>query len=258
MAKPPSSQPVIVLIPGAWHLPDAWNKVKSQLEVAGYEVYTPRLPTVVGPEPVNYSWRVDVAVVHDIVIPLFNEGRQAVIVGHSYGGIVATASVKDQSIADRQSRGLQGGFSAVVYICAFPVVERGDSLLSTIHGKYGKWITANQLLDKNAPSSIQVIRGLEPFYNDIPPDEAKKWCEKLLNQSQRSCEEPVDFCANDIKIPMTYLLCEEDKAVPIKLQEYMAAAIPAIKTRRCGAGHSPFLSQPDLTTEVIIEATRNM
>ncbi|KAI0545785.1 Alpha/beta hydrolase fold-1 [Xylaria curta] len=258
MAEPPASRPVIILIPGAWHLPNVWDKVKSQLEVAGYEVYTPRLPTVVGAEPVNYSWRVDVAIVHDIVIPLFNEGRQVVIVGHSYGGIVATVSVKDQSIADRQSRGLRGGFSAVVYICAFPMVRRGDSLLSTIGGKYGEWVATDQLFDKNAPSSLHVVRGLEPFYNDMPPDDAGKWCEKLLNQSQRSFEEPVDFCANDIRIPMTYLLCEDDKAVPIKFQEYMTAAIPALKTRRCGAGHSPFLSRPDFTTEVIIEATRDM
>lgn len=91
----------------------------------------------------------------------------------------------------------------------------------------------------------------------MPPNEANEWRGKLLNQSRRSFEEPVDFCANDIKIPMTYLLCEDDKAVPIKFQEYMAAAIPAIRTRRCGAGHSPFLSRPDLTTEVIIEATRD-
>ncbi|KAI1752766.1 Alpha/beta hydrolase fold-1 [Xylaria castorea] len=258
MAKPPASQPVIVLIHGAWHLPDVCNKVKPRLEAAGYEVYAPRLPTVVGPEPVNYSWRVDVAVVHDLVIPLFNEGRQAVIVGHSYGGIVATASVEGQSIADRQSRGLQGGFSAVFYICAFPIAQRGDSLRSTGNGKYSEWVTSAEPFDKNTPSSVKVIPGLEPFYHDLPLDEAKELCRKLLNHSQRSFEEPVDFCANDIRIPMTYLLCEDDQTIPVKFQEYMAAAIPAMKIRRCTAGHSPFLSQPDFTTEVIIEAARDV
>ncbi|RYC61214.1 hypothetical protein CHU98_g4978 [Xylaria longipes] len=255
MVEPLASKSVIVLIAGAWHLPDVWNKVKTRLEAAGYEVYTPRMLTVVGPEPVNYSWRFDVAVVHDLVIPLFNEGRHVVIVGHSYGGVVATASVEGQSISDRQSRGLQGGFSAVVYICAIPIVQRGDSLSSTINRKYGEWITATQPFDKNIPSSIKTVPGLEPFYNDLPLDEAKEQCGKLLNQSQRSFEEPVDCCANDIKIPMTYLLCESDKTIPIQLQEYMAAAIPAMKTRRCTAAHSPFLSQPDLTAEVIIEST---
>ncbi|KAI0454902.1 Alpha/beta hydrolase fold-1 [Xylaria acuta] len=251
------AKPVIVLIPGAWHPPNAWNKVKPRLEAAGYEVYTLRLLTAVAPEPVNYSWRVDVAAVHDLLIPLFSQGRQAVVVGHSYGGIVATASVEGQSVADRQSRGLQGGFSAVVYICGFPIVQRGDSLLSIINGNYGEWMTATQPFDKNTPSSVRIIPGLEPFYNDLPLDEANEWCGKLLNQSQRSFEEPVDFCANDIGIPMTYLLCENDKAIPLQLQEYMAAAIPAMKMRRCAAGHSPFLSRPDFTGEVIIEAAQD-
>ncbi|KAK5631669.1 hypothetical protein RRF57_007383 [Xylaria bambusicola] len=139
ITKPPL-KPVIILIHGAWHLPSVWRKVKQRLEAAGYEVYTPRLLTVVGPEPVDYSWRVDVAVVHDIALPLFDQGRQVVIVGHSYGGVVATASVEGQSVTDRQSRGLKGGFSAVVYICAFPIAKRGLSLLSTNGGDYDEWM----------------------------------------------------------------------------------------------------------------------
>ncbi|KAI0474810.1 Alpha/beta hydrolase fold-1 [Xylaria cf. heliscus] len=256
MEKPPSSKPVIILITGAWHLPDVWDKLKSRLEAAGYEVYAPRMLTVVGPEPVSYSWRADVAVVHDIVIPLFKQGRQAVIVGHSYGGIVATASIEGQSIADRQARGLQGGFSAAVYICGFPVMKRGECITSTINGEYGDWMAVPQPFDKNTPSSVKVVPGLEPFYNDLPLDEAKEWCGKLLNHSQRAFEEPMDFCANEIKIPMTYLICENDKAIPIQNQEYMVAAIPAMKTRRCTAGHSPFLSRPDFTAECIIEAAQ--
>ncbi|KAI1073853.1 Alpha/beta hydrolase family-domain-containing protein [Whalleya microplaca] len=136
------SKPVIILVHGSWHLPEVWNKVKSRLEAAGYEVLVPRLLTVVGPEPVHHTWRVDVAVVHDLANPFFDQGRQAVIVGHSYGGLVATMSVKDQSVADRAGRGLKGGFSAVVYLCAFPIAKRGESLLSTGGGRYNKWVIA--------------------------------------------------------------------------------------------------------------------
>ncbi|KAI0410501.1 Alpha/beta hydrolase fold-1 [Xylaria grammica] len=252
-------KPVIILIHGAWHLPDVWKKVKQRLEAAGYEVYTPRLLTVVGPEPVDYSWRVDVAVVHDLVLPLFDQGREVVIVGHSYGGVVATASVEGQSIADRQSRGLRGGFSAVVYICAFPIAQRGFSLLSTKGGDYSEW-TVKTEPSKKVPCSMGIIpEAGELYYSDLPPDEAKEWRAELTSryQSQRSFEEPLGFCANDIQIPMTYLLCEGDKAVPVQSQEQMVADIPGMRTRRCTAGHSPFLSQPDLTAEVIIEAAQS-
>ncbi|KAI0390744.1 Alpha/beta hydrolase fold-1 [Xylariaceae sp. FL0594] len=249
------SKPCIILISGAWHLPEVWNKVKTRLEAAGYEVYAPRLSTVVGAEPVNYSWRFDVAVVHDLAIPLFARGRRAVIVGHSYGGAVTTASLEGQTLAERQKRGLVGGFIAAVYICAFPLIHRGFSLLSTLGGKYSDWQIPSQL-PSTVPSSIGVVLEQAPFYSDLPPDEAEEWVAKLQFQSKRSVEEPVEYTANDANIPMTYLLCESDKAVPIQAQETMVAAIPSMKIRRCTAGHSPFLSQPDMVVDVIIEAAR--
>ncbi|GAP88131.1 hypothetical protein SAMD00023353_1501020 [Rosellinia necatrix] len=251
-----SSKPVIVLVAGAWHLPDAWHKVKPQLETAGYEVYTPRSMTVVGPEPVNHSWRVDVAMIHDLVLPLFEQGREVVIVGHSYGGVVATASVEGQTILDRRLRGLSGGFSAVVYVTAFAFPQRGGCIASAIGGKYPEWMIAAEPY-KNIQFSMQVALELESFYSDLPEDEAAGWRAKLQHHSQRSFEEPLGYCANDIKIPMTYLICEGDKTLPLELQESMVQGIAAMTTRRCTAGHSPFLSQPDRTTEVIIEAARN-
>ncbi|KAI1145565.1 Alpha/beta hydrolase fold-1 [Nemania diffusa] len=253
MTIQPVSKPIIILIHGAWHTPDAWHKVKFRLEAVGYEVYAPKSLTTAESEPLNCSWRVDAAAIHDLVIPLFNQGRKAVIVGHSYGGIVAAASVEGQSVADRESRGLSGGFSALVYICAFAMPQRGLSIFSMIGGKSPEWIVPAE----NIPNSINVVPQLTPFYNDLSPDEATEWIGKLQNQSQRTFEEPVEFCANDINIPMTYLICEGDKAIPLQLQELMTSAIPRMKTRRCQAGHSPFLSQPGLTAEVIIDAARN-
>ncbi|KAJ8121000.1 hypothetical protein ONZ43_g2441 [Nemania bipapillata] len=272
MTIKPISKPVIILIPGAWHGPDAWHKVKVRIEAVGYEVYAPKLLTTTESGPLDFSWRVDVGVVHDLAIPLFNQGRQAVIVGHSYGGIVATAAVEGQSVAERESRGLHGGFSAVVYITAFATSQRGASLLSMIGGKNPEWTveasenvcfcpsppsTLKLTWHLQMPGSIDVEPRLAPFYNDLSPDEATEWIGKLQHQSIRSFTEPMEFCADDIKIPMTYLLCESDKALPIQLQEFMVDAVPRIKTRRCLAGHSPFLSQPNLTAEVIIDAARD-
>lgn len=251
-----SSKPVIVLIHGAWHIPEVWDKVKDRLEAAGYEVYAPQLLTVVGPEPVNHTWRVDVAVIHDLVTPLFNQGRQVVVVAHSYGGLVATASVEGQSVHDRRARGLRGGFGAVVYVCAFAFPQRGFSIRKAVGGKWPEWMIAAEPFE-NKPFSVAVKLELAPFYTGIAVEETAEWRRKLRYQSQGSFEEPVTFCANDIKIPMTYLLCERDEAISIQSQESMAKAVPAMRTRRCTAGHSPFISQPDITAEVIIEAARN-
>lgn len=143
---------MIILVHGAWHSPHIWVKVKPRLEAAGFEVYTPTLPTVGGPEPSNHTWRADVAAVHDIAIPLFSQGREAVIVAHSYGGIPATVSVEGQSVAERESRGLKGGFSAIVYICAFAIPHRGLSVGSVMGGKLPPWMVTAELF-KNVSSA---------------------------------------------------------------------------------------------------------
>jgi pimeloyl-ACP methyl ester carboxylesterase len=53
-------------------------------------------------------------------------------------------------------------------------------------------------------------------------------------------------------IPSTYLICEADKALPPAAQEQIVArSAGAITAERCSAGHSPFLSQPDVVAKVI-------
>ncbi|KAI1385728.1 Alpha/beta hydrolase fold-1 [Hypoxylon trugodes] len=257
MAVEQTVKPVIILVHGGWHTPECWDKVKTRLETTGYEVYAPQLITSCGPEPMHHSWRVDVAVVHDLVIPLFNRGRHAVIIGHSAGEIVATVSVQGQTIAERRAQGLEGGFGALVFVCAFAIGKRGDTLLDNIGGVFPPWMTSVEP-GSNIPFSAEIKQGQVPFYSDLPPDEAKEWEGRLRHQSLRFMEEPVTFCANDVTIPMSYLICEGDETLPLPAQEAMVKAVPAIKVRRCTAGHSPFLSQPDLCTEMIIEAAKKV
>jgi pimeloyl-ACP methyl ester carboxylesterase len=60
------------------------------------------------------------------------------------------------------------------------------------------------------------------------------------------------------KIPTTYLYCENDRALPLAVQEMMVkqAGLDA-QELRCGAGHSPFLSQPDVFVESILKSIPN-
>ena len=53
-------------------------------------------------------------------------------------------------------------------------------------------------------------------------------------------------------IPTTYLLCTEDSTIPIERQRALIedAGVP-ITVFTCVAGHSPMLSQPELTAKVI-------
>ena len=56
-------------------------------------------------------------------------------------------------------------------------------------------------------------------------------------------------------IPSTYLVCEQDNAVPLAAQEALISQPGAqFRVERCPASHSPFLSMPDLTAEVVRRA----
>jgi pimeloyl-ACP methyl ester carboxylesterase len=53
------------------------------------------------------------------------------------------------------------------------------------------------------------------------------------------------------RIPPTYLICENDQAVPLGFQETFAKLANA-RVARCNSGHSPQLSQPDYLVDHIV------
>lgn len=56
-------------------------------------------------------------------------------------------------------------------------------------------------------------------------------------------------------IPSTYVVCELDKAVPAAVQEMIATQPGAnMVIERLKAGHSPFLSMPEETSNIIRKA----
>lgn len=62
---------------------------------------------------------------------------------------------------------------------------------------------------------------------------------------------PVTYTAY-LEIPSTYIVCENDKALPPSVQERMIAqGKGAFRVERCQEGHSPFLSNPDYIVECI-------
>ena len=61
---------------------------------------------------------------------------------------------------------------------------------------------------------------------------------------------PAD-CLNGV-LPSVYLVCENDNAVPVSMQEQLAKNIgEGCHVERCSAGHSPFISQPEVVTRII-------
>lgn len=136
--SPSSSSPVIVLVHGAFHPPVFYQPLVAALQAAPhhYTVLAPALPTTGSDDGVAGKTYVDdVRRIHADLLPLLDAGHEAVLVCHSQGGVAGSAAAENQTVVDRNTRGLPGGVKAVVYIAAFAFAEKGMSIIKYLGGE---------------------------------------------------------------------------------------------------------------------------
>ncbi len=111
-----------VLVHGAWSGAHGFRHVRRHLQAAGHEVFTPSL-TGLGERAHLTSPQVTLTThIQDVVNHvLYEDHREIVLLGFSYGGMVVTGSLRH--IGDRVSH--------LVYLDAF-VPRDGDSLQSLV------------------------------------------------------------------------------------------------------------------------------
>jgi pimeloyl-ACP methyl ester carboxylesterase len=216
----------VMLVHGAWHRPNTWEKLETELHALGYGTHAPALPSA-GERP-TAGMHDDAAVVAKELASI--EGP-VVLLGHSYGGIPITEAAAGARNVER-----------LIYLCAW-MPDEGQSLF-----------------DLEGSRTPDDVSGLLPlisggartsFYGDLPDAEAEQAMSTLVDQTVRSFAEKVGAVAwRDI--PSTYIVAEQDQAISLAVQEKMAAQ--AAEIRRLTSGHSPFLSQPRVLAALIDEA----
>lgn len=82
----------------------------------------------------------DAAYFRGIIEALSNQGKDVVVVGHSYGGIVATESVKKVTKSERQAQGKSaGGVVKIIYVASI-VAQIGETAIQAMGGQLGPTI----------------------------------------------------------------------------------------------------------------------
>jgi pimeloyl-ACP methyl ester carboxylesterase len=217
--------PTVVLVHGAWHSHRCWNHLVAALE--GLTCVCLDLPSS-GTDPATLGGMYDDAqVVRDALLAV---DGPSVVVAHSYGGVPVTEAVTPDL-----------GVQHILYVGAF-VLDVGESAASAAAGAGPPpWWDLHE-------TSIGVVDPAGVFYGDVPADRLAEAVADVQLQSLRSCGEPLTRAAWR-STPSSYLVCDQDRAVPPQAQEAMA--------RRTGqaihldSGHSPFLSQPDVLAAAI-------
>lgn len=236
-------KPTIVFVPGAWHKVAQYSPVTFRLENAGYEVHGVDHPSTC-PKPTSEDFSPDVRNVADSIKLLADQGKEVLVAVHSAAGIIAGEAAKGLLKSDRESSGKQGGITHMVYICAFAAAE-GTSLWEAANGPQ-EWEKVEGKASFPTRSDI--------FYNECTPDQVAENTAQLQPMAKGVFSSRVTYSPWK-DVACTYLLCENDRAIPPPAQEAMSTQPGArFEVIRCKADHSPFLCMPDLTTDVIRRA----
>ncbi|KAL4745614.1 hypothetical protein BDW72DRAFT_211147 [Aspergillus terricola var. indicus] len=240
-------KPIFVFVPGAWHTPDTFDRLRSLMTEQGLESEAIDHPSISAPHPTkgvhpSNGLHADIKHTKAILQALVDSGRQVVVVMHSYGGAVGASAMEGLGYAQRSKIGLQGGVIMAVWMTAF-VACKGQSMMDLLGGNRRPW-----MLVKDDDGYVYTSNESTVFYGDLTPEEQHKCIASLKPQPMLSFTEPALYEPWH-NIPCMYLFCDKDLAVPLAAQEAFARQLGTPVTYHTDASHSPFLSQPEKVIE---------
>ena len=208
----------ILLVHGAWHGAWCWNLVEKELKNKGIDARSLNLPFT----GVND----DIASVSNALKDIDN---RVILLGHSYGGIVISSAAEAKENVDQ-----------LIYLSAI-LLESGESMQLD-----GSKIQID--VDENLISEVKKSSAIPAFYGDVDPKLAKASMELLRPFPIVSGSQGIGEAWR--KKHSTYIVCQEDKAIPPELQYVMAKKADRVIEWQCG--HSPFLCKPNLVIDLLL------
>ncbi|KAF5559357.1 pyrethroid hydrolase [Fusarium napiforme] len=206
-------RPVILLVHGAWHRPLHYRLLIQAFQQRDFTVLAPPLASS------GYDDSIDVGI------------------GHSYGALPLAVAIEGHSIAQKEKKGLPGGFSSVVYKAATPVLRKGISMYEAA-GEHRKTPFFHDISDTRMPLKLDRVK--EAFLSDIGQNIANEIIPTLCHQSKAPFEVPIVCTPADLKISKTMVICKND---PIFGREMLLEVAQnwGADTLEIESGHSPHL-----------------
>ncbi|KAF8205349.1 Alpha/beta hydrolase fold-1 [Mycena galopus ATCC 62051] len=246
-------KPTIIIIPASFSPVSLYDAVIADLESHGYSVKGVELQTV-GRRDKAPSMYDDAAAVASVASQLADEGKDVVLVAHSYGGVVACEASKGLAKNVREKEGKKGGIVRIVFVAALVPAEGEPSL-----GVFGDTeVDLNGVEMKGEYMEMDIVYAAN-HYNDLPPEEARSWASRMREHAAASFSHILTYGAYK-DIPVSYLLCEEDKGVPPEVQNKIIAGMESVMggasvdRHPVKAGHHINASQPKTMAAVIRKA----
>jgi pimeloyl-ACP methyl ester carboxylesterase len=229
---------------GAWGAGYTWKKMHPLLTAAGHRLVTPTY-TGLG-ERAHLAGRSNDLGLHIqdmLAVIKYEDIHDIVLIGHSYGGMVATG------VADRA----RDKISRLIYLDAF-VPKDGQALCDLISPE--GWRTMQ--------AGVEAGDGWRVQPNPIPPDtsatDAAWLLERRVPQSVRCFTMPLRLTGGELTLPRSYIYCTRvGPADTFRPFAERAKAEPGWRYFEIDASHSPHVTAPEtlaasLLTDVLDSA----
>ena len=160
-----AKKPTIVLIPGAWFHPSAYDQFISILQRLSFPTVFASYPSRNPSNPATADAAHDTeAVLQNFLLPLIeNEGKDVVILMHSYGGVPGSSAARGLAKDQRSKKAKKGGVVGLIYVSGF-VLPDGASV---VKGQLPAWVKQNEVCSPSLSPSLPLERTLSPPIMDI-------------------------------------------------------------------------------------------
>ncbi|WDZ94168.1 alpha/beta hydrolase [Herbaspirillum sp. WKF16] len=229
-----------LLVHGPWQGKWIWPAVSAELTMRGHEVYAIDLPG--SGDDATPLGEVTLAMHADAIVRAVKAiGKRVTLVGHGMGGIAVSAGA--EQAADSLAR--------IIYMCAF-VPGNGDSLVSLSALTPPRRISPVEMDGDNQVANTRPSSRVDAFMHDAPHAVASWAAPRFGPQAVAPMVTPVALTEERYgKVPKSYIVCTRDRAIDPMLQRAMAARSGCGRIKELDSGHSPFLSRPTETAEML-------
>jgi pimeloyl-ACP methyl ester carboxylesterase len=222
----------IVLVHGGFVDGSGWRGVYDLLKKDGFNVSIVQNPTT--------SLADDVAVTKRT---LAAQNGPAILVGHSYGGVVVTEAGNDAKVA------------GLVYIAAF-APDKGESVSALIKNPPPGAPVPPIMPPQDGYLFLDRAKFRESFAADVTPDAAAFMADSQVPWGLEALNGAVTEPAWRTK-PSWYLVSTEDKMIPPDAQRAMSKRAGSTVVEAKGS-HAVYVSQPQAVASIIAKAAHGV
>lgn len=222
----------VVLVHGTWLGGWVWQRVVPGLEAAGHDVHAPDLPGLAG-DAGNAREDHGLAA-HGAAIARYlddNDLTEVVLVGHSYGGIVAQLAAAS---SDRVAR--------IVYLDAF-LADEGESAFDLI-----PWL--EDAFQPVAPETPWLIAPLDAGALGVVEPADLEWLSAEMTPMPLATHSQALAVAAPSGIPGHYVYCE---GLPLMEGMLGRAAARDLTVVRIPTAHMPMVTHPELLVTTLTD-----